>query len=63
MGAGAAGGAQAGAAAAQFAIGMATNAAKRGVSYGFQMAGIGADALIEQLAREPHRFLDGVAVG
>lgn len=49
MGAGAAGGSQAGAAAAQFAIGIGTNAAKRGVSYGFQMAGIGIDALTEQL--------------
>lgn len=49
FGAGAGGGSQAGAAATQFAIGLATQAAKRGVSYGFQMAGIGADALSEIL--------------
>lgn len=48
MGAGAAGAPAAGAA-ANFAIGLGTSAAKRGVSYGFQMLGIGADALIEQL--------------
>ncbi|GAB3019552.1 hypothetical protein [Mycobacterium bourgelatii] len=47
MGAGAAGGGQGGAAAAQFAIGLGTNAAKRGVSFGFQAAGIGIDALAE----------------
>jgi len=49
FGAGAAGGGQAGAAAAQFAIGLGTQAAKRGVSYGFQMAGIAADAIPEIL--------------
>lgn len=49
MGVGAAGGSQAGAAAADFAIGLGADAAKKGVSYGFQMLGIGADALIEQL--------------
>lgn len=41
--------APAGAAAASFGIQTAANIAKRGVSYGFQMAGIGADALIAQL--------------
>jgi hypothetical protein len=41
------GGAASGAAAS--AIGIGTGAAKRGVSYGFQMAGIGADALAEIL--------------
>ena len=35
--------------AANFAIGIGTSAAKRGVSYGFQMASIGMDALVEQL--------------
>lgn len=49
MGAGAAGAPAAGAA-AQALIGMGTQAAKRGVSYGFQMAGIGTDALLEQLS-------------
>lgn len=42
-------GGQAGGAAASFLIGMGTNAAKRGVKYGFQMAGIGVDSLVEQL--------------
>ncbi|WP_217157564.1 tape measure protein [[Mycobacterium] fortunisiensis] len=42
-------GGQAAGPAAAFAIGMGANAAKRGVSYGFQLAGIGTDALIEQL--------------
>ena len=42
-------GGQAAGPAAAFAIGLGANAAKRGVSYGFQMAGIGTDALIEQL--------------
>jgi tape measure domain-containing protein len=42
------GGAAAGAA-AQTAIGMGTNAAKRGVKYGAQLLGIGADSLLEQL--------------
>ncbi|NBO21192.1 MAG: hypothetical protein EBU97_04505, partial [Rhodobacteraceae bacterium] len=41
--------APAGAAAANFGIQVAANIAKRGVSYGFQLAGIGADALIAQL--------------
>jgi tape measure domain-containing protein len=35
--------------AAQFAIGLGTNAAKRGVTYGFDLLGIGADALLQQL--------------
>lgn len=48
MGAGAAG-APAAAGAAQAAIGMGTQAAKRGVEYGAQMLGIGTDALVEQL--------------
>lgn len=39
----------AGGGAAGAAIGIGTQAAKRGVSYGFQMAGIGADALAEIL--------------
>ncbi|DAZ90353.1 phage tail tape measure protein [Mycobacteroides abscessus] len=42
-------GGQAAGPAAAFAIGLGANAAKRGVSYGFQMAGIGVDALVEQL--------------
>lgn len=42
-------GGQAGAAASQFAIGIGTAMAKRGVQYGFQMAGIGGDALAEIL--------------
>lgn len=42
-------GGQAAGPAAAFAIGLGANAAKRGVSYGFQMLGIGTDALIEQL--------------
>jgi hypothetical protein len=46
MGVGAAGGSQAGAAAAGAAIGLGTDAAKRGVTYGFDMLGIGADALL-----------------
>ena len=48
FGAGAAG-APAASAAASAAIGMGTQAAKRGVEYGAQMLGIGTDALIEQL--------------
>ena len=48
MGAGAAAGPAAGAAAAS-AIGMGANAAKRGVTFGFDMLGIGADALLQQL--------------
>jgi len=48
MGAGAAGAPAAGAA-ANWAIGIGTQAAKRGVSYGFQMASIGVDSLVEQL--------------
>jgi hypothetical protein len=35
--------------AAQFAIGLGTNAAKRGVTYGFDLLGIGADSLLQQL--------------
>jgi tape measure domain-containing protein len=42
-------GGQAAGAAAQFAIGLGTNAAKRGVTYGFDMLGIGADSLLQQL--------------
>lgn len=42
-------GGQAGAAASQFAIGIGTAMAKRGVQYGFQLAGIGGDALAEIL--------------
>lgn len=49
MGAGALGGSQAGAAAAQFAIGLGTNAAKRGVTWGGDMLGIGADAILQQV--------------
>ena len=48
FGAGAAG-APAASAATAAAIGMGTQAAKRGVEYGAQMLGIGTDALIEQL--------------
>ena len=48
MGAGAPA-APAGAAAASFAIGLGTEAAKRGVSYGAQMGGILSDAIVEQL--------------
>jgi tape measure domain-containing protein len=48
MGAGAAAGPAAGAAAST-AISMGTSAAKRGVTYGFDMLGIGADALLQQL--------------
>jgi hypothetical protein len=40
---------QAAGTAAQFAIGMGTNAAKRGVSYGFDLLGIGVDSLLTQL--------------
>lgn len=49
FGAGAVGGSQAGAALAASAIGLGTNAAKRGVTYGAQMLGIGTDALAEIL--------------
>ncbi len=49
MGAGAAGGAQAGSAAASFAIGLGAEAAKRSVSYWYQMGGIATDAIVEQL--------------
>lgn len=49
MGAGAVGGSQAAGAATQFAIGMGTNAAKRGVTYGFDMLGIGADSILQQI--------------
>ena len=49
--AGAAGpeGGMAAGAASQFAIGLASNTAKRGVKYGFDLLGIGADSLLEQL--------------
>lgn len=40
---------QAAGSAAQFAIGLGTNAAKRGVTYGADMLGIGVDALLQQL--------------
>ena len=40
---------QAAGSATQFAIGLGTNAAKRGVTYGFDLLGIGADALLQQL--------------
>jgi len=49
MGVGAAGGSQAAAAGASFLIGLGTEAAKRGISYGAQMGGIFSDAIIEQL--------------
>jgi hypothetical protein len=49
MGAGGPEGGMAASAATQFAIGMGTNAAKRGVTYGFDMLGIGADSLLQQL--------------
>lgn len=49
MGAGAAGGSQAAAAGASFLIGLGTEAAKRGISYGAQMGGIFSDAIVEQL--------------
>lgn len=42
-------GGQAGGAASSFLIGIGTQAAKRGVQYGFQMAGIAADAIPEIL--------------
>lgn len=42
-------GGQAGGAASQFLIGIGTKMAERGVQYGFQMAGIGGDALAEIL--------------
>lgn len=47
-GGGAAGGPGA-AMASQFAISALSNSAKRGVKYGFEMAGIGADAILQQL--------------
>lgn len=50
MGAGAGPGAsQAAAIATQYGIQLAANTAKRVSAYGFQMAGIGADALVEQM--------------
>jgi hypothetical protein len=49
MGVGAAGGSQAAAAGASFLIGLGTEAAKRGISYGAQMGGIFSDAIVEQL--------------
>jgi len=48
FGGSAAAGPAAGSAAAS-AIGLGTNAAKRGVTYGFDLLGIGADALLQQL--------------
>lgn len=42
-------GGEAGGAASQFLIGIGTKMAERGVQYGFQMAGIGGDALAEIL--------------
>lgn len=42
-------GAPAASAAASFAISLGIQAAKRGVSYGFQLGGIGADALMSQI--------------
>ncbi|AFJ36988.1 hypothetical protein W7S_20185 [Mycobacterium sp. MOTT36Y] len=42
-------GGQAGGAASQFLIGVGTKMAERGVQYGFQLAGIGGDALAEIL--------------
>jgi hypothetical protein len=71
MGAGAAAGPAAGAAAAS-AIGMGTSAAKRGVTYGFDMLGIGADALLQQLtpfgqprwlSQDPSAFMPQQAIG
>ena len=49
MGVGAAGGSQAAAAGASFLIGLGTEAAKRGISYGAQMGGILSDSIVEQL--------------
>jgi hypothetical protein len=49
MGAAGPEGGQAAGAAAQFAIGLASNTAKRGVKYGFDLLGIGADSLLQQL--------------
>ena len=71
MGAGAAAGPAAGAAAAS-AIGMGTSAAKRGVTFGFDMLGIGADALLQQLtpfgqprwlSQDPSAFMPQQAIG
>jgi len=42
-------GGEAAGAASQFAIGLASNTAKRGISYGFDLLGIGVDSLLEQL--------------
>jgi hypothetical protein len=70
MGAGAAAGPGAGAAAAA-AIGLGANAAKRGVTYGFDMLGIGADALLQQitpfgmprwLSQDPSAFMPQQAI-
>jgi len=49
MGAAGPEGGQAAGAAAQFAIGLASNTAKRGVTYGFDLLGIGADSILQQL--------------
>lgn len=42
-------GGQAAGNASQFAIGLASDTAKRGISYGFDLLGIGVDSLMEQL--------------
>ena len=42
-------GGEAAGAASQFAIGLASDTAKRGISYGFDLLGIGVDSLLEQL--------------
>ena len=71
MGAGAAAGPAAGAAAST-AISMGTSAAKRGVTFGFDMLGIGADALLQQLtpfgqprwlSQDPSAFVPQQAIG
>jgi hypothetical protein len=49
MGAAGPAGGEAAGAASQFAIGLASNTAKRGVKYGFDLLGIGADSLLQQL--------------
>ena len=69
-GAGAAAGPAAGSAAAA-AIGLGANAAKRGVTFGFDMLGIGADALLQQvtpfgmprwLSQDPSAFVPQQAI-
>ena len=70
LGAGAAAGPAAGAATSA-AIGMGANAAKRGVTFGFDMLGIGADALLQQvtpfgmprwLSQDPSAFVPQQAI-